>query len=709
MKRGAIVLLFLIIIISLFAINITKKHINPTGYDVANSNACEANITAGNKCLYVAPNGDDGNNGSITAPFKTFRPAVTKVNPGDFIYARGGTYGPANRMISGVDANYSTKGIGAQNCQSGEVYVDNYCYHDLYNMIAIRDFAGWATKIPAHKVASGTPGNPITIKNYPGEKPVLVMDNNKRGIVGINIEYKSWWVIQGLEIANGGIDIYESHDIWIKNNDIHGRYGESGFNNGLIYIQRSDGSGIGNIYVHNNTLHDMYNLGCDGVIANTASCGQEHFSAVTTMSCEGYTGNLSCGGTKYVEIVNNTIYNIQQAFFFKNSMVGPILIEGNHIYHAGSMGIGLAANILVKNNLIETNGFWWTGHAAVSELVAPITGTNITIEHNTFVNSTFIFGRIERGFGQNIKNNVFFGLPTPTPTGPNWTAPAYIVKSYSYPDPIDETQSYLKQITSNDNCFITPIVNFHMAKRFYNSGSGIVSYNYTQAQSLFGWDKNSIFIQETDQNKVFTNPSAGDYILKAGSSAEKLCADMGISTETYAKAGSPEQSLSASNETNTTKSSNESTTSGNGNAGGGGGGGGGGGSTSAKPSVSISKDVEKANKEAPIIIKNFNIETGVKEIQIEVNNPAQNIKVIVSKYENRPVNVSVEKSGKMYKYLKIETENLENNIKNATLNFQVEKNWTETNSLDKNNIALFKFFPDENRWTELNTTYDSSD
>ncbi|MCX6749236.1 MAG: PGF-pre-PGF domain-containing protein, partial [Candidatus Pacearchaeota archaeon] len=47
--------------------------------------------------------------------------------------------------------------------------------------------------------------------------------------------------------------------------------------------------------------------------------------------------------------------------------------------------------------------------------------------------------------------------------------------------------------------------------------------------------------------------------------------------------------------------------------------------------------------------------------------------------------------------------------KNATLNFQVEKNWTETNSLDKNNIALFKFFPDENRWTELNTTYDSSD
>lgn len=47
---------------------------------------CETSAT----CYYVAPDGDDNNDGSFGAPFKTFLPAVTSVGPGDIIYARGG-------------------------------------------------------------------------------------------------------------------------------------------------------------------------------------------------------------------------------------------------------------------------------------------------------------------------------------------------------------------------------------------------------------------------------------------------------------------------------------------------------------------------------------------------------------------------------------------------------------------------------------------
>ncbi len=41
---------------------------------------------------YVAPNGSDGNNGSISQPFATLNKAWSVVGAGDIIYLRGGTY-----------------------------------------------------------------------------------------------------------------------------------------------------------------------------------------------------------------------------------------------------------------------------------------------------------------------------------------------------------------------------------------------------------------------------------------------------------------------------------------------------------------------------------------------------------------------------------------------------------------------------------------
>jgi hypothetical protein len=58
---------------------------------------CEAQ--AGSACFYIAPDGNDANPGTFEAPFKTFQSALVKVNPGDVIYARGGTYGKDNAML----------------------------------------------------------------------------------------------------------------------------------------------------------------------------------------------------------------------------------------------------------------------------------------------------------------------------------------------------------------------------------------------------------------------------------------------------------------------------------------------------------------------------------------------------------------------------------------------------------------------------------
>jgi len=105
------------------------------------------------------------------------------------------------------------------------------------------------------------------------------------------------------------------------------------------------------------------------------------------------------------------------------------------------------------------------------------------------------------------------------------------------------------------------------------------------------------------------------------------------------------------------------------------------------------------------IMKNFDKDIGIKEIWIEVDNPAQNVKIIVRKYDNKPANVSVNKTGKVYQYLQIETQNLESKLDKAIVTIKVEKNWTDNNNITKENVALFKFDDVEDEWNNLTTIY----
>jgi len=109
------------------------------------------------------------------------------------------------------------------------------------------------------------------------------------------------------------------------------------------------------------------------------------------------------------------------------------------------------------------------------------------------------------------------------------------------------------------------------------------------------------------------------------------------------------------------------------------------------------------------IMKDFGEEIGLKQIQIQVNNEAQNVKMTISKYNSKPAEVSVEKSGKTYKYLQINAENLEGKLDKAIIRMQVEKSWMITNSFEVNNMAMFKFNEDNNGWEELVMTYVEAD
>ena len=109
------------------------------------------------------------------------------------------------------------------------------------------------------------------------------------------------------------------------------------------------------------------------------------------------------------------------------------------------------------------------------------------------------------------------------------------------------------------------------------------------------------------------------------------------------------------------------------------------------------------------IMKDFDSEIGIRQIQIDVNNPAQNVKITVTKHDGKPAEVTVEKSGKVYQYLQIGAENFDNTLDKATVEFRVGRTWATSVELGKNDIAVFRYNEAVSRWDELTTTSTGED
>jgi len=121
---------------------------------------------------YVAPNGNDNNTGTISAPFRTWAKLSSVMSAGDIAYIRGGTY-------------TSTQGAGAS-------------VHSLIQNL------------------NGNSSNYIIIQNYPGESPVLDLstigiptNQNPKGLVIQNCSYLrvKGLRVTGLQQHRGGTGI----------------------------------------------------------------------------------------------------------------------------------------------------------------------------------------------------------------------------------------------------------------------------------------------------------------------------------------------------------------------------------------------------------------------------------------------------------------------------------------------------------------------
>lgn len=141
-------------------------------------NPVDQNVNSEKADYYVATNGDDNNPGTIDQPFASWQKAVDMARPGDLVYIRGGVY--RTSKTTGYLVNFTNK--------------------------------------------KGSDGNYIRVWAYPGEKPILNMDD--KNLTGYTF----------------GIYFFESDFIHLKGLRITGmrQTSQSNFNYGLSMEGYSD-------------------------------------------------------------------------------------------------------------------------------------------------------------------------------------------------------------------------------------------------------------------------------------------------------------------------------------------------------------------------------------------------------------------------------------------------------------------------------------
>lgn len=334
---------------------------------------------------YVAVNGNDQNNGSIVAPWRTIQKAVDNLAPGDTLLVRGGVYN---------------------------------------EFVTLRN--------------SGTEsGGYITIQNYPNEYPIidganLAMSSNNQAL--IYLSNSNYLKITGFELRNltTGSSSYDPAGIRLKNGGSHIELR----NNNIHHIQNTSNSGNAHgIHVLGNSSTPITNLTISGNEVHHLDTGKSE-SLTLSGNIDGFSitnnkvyenNNIgielagfygACSGsctdqTRNGLVAGNTVYHIDSSH---NAAYGTgvhaaggiyadgaanIIIEQNHVY-ANDFGIELASetkgrstsNITVRNNFIHHN-------YGAGLIMGGASSSNGGAESNQVVNNTFLENdTLKQGYGE---------------------------------------------------------------------------------------------------------------------------------------------------------------------------------------------------------------------------------------------------------------------------------------------------------------------
>lgn len=290
---------------------------------------------------YVDVKGSDSNNGSINAPFATINVALDQAMPGDEVFVRTGTY------------------------------------HQ-------------EVKFPK----SGNPGKCISLKNYPGEKPVI--DGSKIKVSGwlalVTISNVSYISIEGFDICNlsssgintdpQGIAINgNAQHISVKNCNIYNIKStatlEQGRSGHAILVIGNDNTPISNLLITGCTVHDTQT---------------------------GTSENVTLAGN-----IDGFIFSHNKVYDTEN--IGVIVAGGDGINPHGAVKTNYARNGVIIDNIFHHNTMTKTPETWGRDRFGAISiyvcgGANTIIERNIVYES-------DRGIGLVSESNIY---PTKTTT-----------------------------------------------------------------------------------------------------------------------------------------------------------------------------------------------------------------------------------------------------------------------------------------------------
>lgn len=361
----------------------------------------EAGVFTPARTLYVAPNGDDGRDGSSPAQaVKTIQRGANLARAGDLVSIAAGVYresvrvptsgsatqpivfrGVPGAMLDGADAaiaagaNWNDAGGGAWSRATGfataHVVTDQGRLYRYSNLTELRALAAGA---PGGFVFDGTT---LSLKFSDGSAPAQRQIQVARLNEGFNLAGRNYVRIENLEIRHYGADPYGkgvylrySSDCTVSGNRIHGidmagvwiKGGErnlierndisdssianwpwgmskgSGAENDAILF--SDDVGRGNV-IRRNTIHGTFN--------GIGSCGNASPPGFTnetdiyenTFRDHADDATETEGHCANVRLWNNRISDSLMAFAIAPAGVGPVWILRNLAYDIGNTRSGL--------------------------------------------------------------------------------------------------------------------------------------------------------------------------------------------------------------------------------------------------------------------------------------------------------------------------------------------------------------------------------
>ncbi|RYY76894.1 MAG: DUF1565 domain-containing protein [Gammaproteobacteria bacterium] len=355
---------------------------------------------------YVSPSGNDSNNGSINAPFKTIQRAANLVNAGDTVYVRSGTY---NETIDIKRSGSSNSGLR------------------------------------------------IIFKNYPGEFPIVdatgksVVDGQSGVFTLTNVSYVT---VEGFDIknfttnstSNVPIGIYvvgAGSYVEILNNDISyisNTAKSDGANAlGLLVAGTTAPASINNITISGN---ELYNLTLGASESLSINGNVEYWKVINNEVHDN--NNIGIDAIGFEETNSNDTYNQARDGLISGNLVYNISSYGNpaygNEYAADGIYVDGGKRIIIENNIVHHTDFGIelasehkgksTSYVTVrNNLVWNNSAAGITIggydkdrgltDHCTIVNNSFLFNDSKKtGAGEFqiqyyatnnvVKNNIFY-------------------------------------------------------------------------------------------------------------------------------------------------------------------------------------------------------------------------------------------------------------------------------------------------------------